>query len=288
MQIIVNGLISGFGIALLAVAFQAVYLPTRVFFLGLAGIYATAPFVCLTVLQQSGSWWLAIPVSIITGVTLSMLAEASIHMSLDKKNASSGTHLIASLGTYIVLVQTIAMIWGNNPKSLRQGLDSVNNLGVVIVTGAQWVTLLGATASIGLFFVFLARTNVGLRMRALADNAIQFSLYGHKVWAYRFFAFGLAGGLAAIAAIITSYDLGFDVHAGLHALLLAVVAVIVGGRSTFIGPLVGGLILGIVRSQVVWHLSARWQEAVSFGLLAIVLIILPNGLLGSRRRLESQ
>lgn len=288
MQIIVNGLITGFGIALLAVAFQAVYLPTRVFFLGLAGIYAAVPFVCLTVLQQTGSWWVAISVSIITGVALSMLAEASIHMSLEKKNAASGTHLIASLGTYIVLVQTIAMIWGNNPKSLRQGLDSVNNLGGVIVTGAQWVTLSGAAASIGLFFLFLARTNVGLRMRALADNPIQFSLYGHKVWAYRFFAFGLAGALAAVAAIITSYDLGFDVHTGLHALLLAVVAVIVGGRSTFIGPLVGGLLLGLVRSQVVWHLSARWQEAVSFGLLAVVLILLPNGLLGGRQRLEAE
>jgi len=72
-------------------------------------------------------------------------------------------------------------------------------------------------------------------------------------------------------------------------LLLAVVAVIVGGRSTFIGPVIGGLILGVVRSEVSWHLSARWQDAVSFGLLAIVLIVLPNGLLGSsRQRLESQ
>jgi branched-chain amino acid transport system permease protein len=180
------------------------------------------------------------------------------------------------------------MIWGNNPKSLRQGLDSVNNFGGVVVTGAQWVTLLGAAASIGLFLLFLARTNVGLRMRALADNPIQFSLYGHKVWAYRFFSFGLAGALASAAAIVTSYDLGFDVHTGLHALLLAVVAVIVGGRSTFIGPLVGGLLLGLVRSQVVWHLSARWQEAISFGLLAVVLILLPNGLLGGRQRLEAE
>lgn len=288
MQIIVNGATTGFVIALLAVAFQAVYLPTRVFFLGLAGVYAAVPFVCLTTLQQTGSWWVAISVSILSGMILSLLAEWLIHAPLEKKNAASGTHLIASLGTYIVLVQVIAMIWGNNPRSLRQGLDSVNNIGGVLITGAQWVMLSGAVFSMGLFFVFLGRTNVGLRMRALADNPIQFSLYGHKVWAYRFFSFGLAGTLASIAAIITSYDIGFDVHAGLHALLLAVVAVIVGGRSTFVGPLVGGLLLGIVRSQVVWHLSAKWQEAVSFSLLAVVLILLPSGLLGGRQRLEAE
>lgn len=288
MQIIVNGLISGFGIALLAVAFQAVYLPTRVFFMGLAGIYAAVPFMCLAVLQQTGSWWLALPISIISGVALSILAEATIHLHLEKRNAASGTHLIASLGTYIVLVQSIAMIWGNNPKSLRQGLDSVSHLGGVIVTGAQWITLFGAASSIALFIVFLTRTNIGVRMRALADNPVQFSLYGHNVRAYRFFAFGIAGGLAGLAAIVTAHDLGFSVHAGLHALLLAIVAVIVGGRSTFMGPLIGGLLLGLVRSQVVWHLSARWQEAVSFGLLAVVLILLPNGLLGGRQRLEAE
>jgi len=51
MQVLLNGLISGAMIALLAIAFQIVYLPTRVFFLGLAGIFAIAPFVVYTFLQ---------------------------------------------------------------------------------------------------------------------------------------------------------------------------------------------------------------------------------------------
>lgn len=288
MQILLNGLISGAGIALLAIAFQAVYLPTRVFFVGLAGIYAAVPFICLAVLQRTGSWWLAVPAATVAGVLLSLLAEMAVHMHLEKKKAGSGSHLIASLGTYIVLVQSIAMIWGNNPKTLRQGLDHVSKFGSVIITGAQWVILLGAIATIGCFLFFLARTNLGLRMRALADNPTQFRLYGYSVNSYRFLSFGLAGGIAAIAAIVTSYDLGFDVHGGLHALLLAVVAVIIGGRSTFLGPLLGGLLLGVIRSQVTWHLSARWQEAVSFAMLAIVLMLLPNGLLAARRRLEAE
>ena len=247
MQVLLNGLISGFGIALLAVAFQAVYLPTRVFFVALAGVYTAAPFVCLFIMEQTGSWWVAVPVSIVVSIALCLLAELAVHAGLEKRNALSGNHLIASLGAYIVIIQTIAMIWGNNPKSLRRGLDSVTNLSGIVITGAQWVMLFGASITITLFLAFLGQTNLGLRMRALADNPRQFALYGYKVSSYRFVAFGLSGAIAAAAAIITTYDVGFDAHSGLHALLLAVVAVIIGGRSTFAGPLLGGLLLGIIR-----------------------------------------
>jgi branched-chain amino acid transport system permease protein len=253
----------------------------------LAGVYAVVPFLCLGILQQTGQWWLAIPTAISIGIGISLLAEATIHRHLEKRKASNGAHLVASLGAYIVLVQSTSMIWGDSPKSLRQGLDCVTRIEGVVVTGAQWLMLCGAALSIFSFIFFLVRTKAGVRMRALADNPVQFSLYQHSIPAYRFFAFGMAGCLAGFAAILTAYDLGFNPHVGLHSFLLAVISVIVGGRSTFVGPLLGGILLGITRSQVAWHLSASWQEAVSFGLLVIVLIFLPNGLLGTRRRLEA-
>jgi hypothetical protein len=58
MQIFINGLVSGAAIALLAVAFQAVYLPTRVFFIGLAGIYSATPFIAHAVMKAGGPGWL--------------------------------------------------------------------------------------------------------------------------------------------------------------------------------------------------------------------------------------
>lgn len=288
MQVLLNGTISGAAIALLALAFQAVYLPTRVFFVALAGVYVAAPFVALLVFEKSGSWWLAAPAGMVTGIVLSLLAELTIHLPLEKRKAASSGHLIASLGAYIMIVQGVVMIWGNNPKSLRRGLDSVTNIGDVILTGAQWITLGGTIISILFFLTFLRRSDLGLRMRALADNPTQFKLYGYNLNSYRLLSFAVAGLLASIASLVSAYDIGFDAHSGLHALLLAVVAVIIGGRSTFVGPVIGGLLLGVIRSQVVWHLSARWQEAVSFGLLAVVLILLPNGLLGRGQRLEAE
>jgi branched-chain amino acid transport system permease protein len=287
MQIFVNGLISGSAIALLAVAFQVAYLPTRVFFVGLAGIYSFAPFLAHAVLVSGGGWPLAMLLTVGASIGLSVLLEWANHAPLARRQASVGAHLIASLGSYIVLVQIIAMIWGNDTKTLRTGLDAVTRWGGVVVTGAQWITFGVAVLLLSGFGVFLMRSDLGLRLRALADNPTQFALLGYNVDHHRLLAFALAGLFGAAAALVTAYDIGFDPHLGLHAVLLAVVAVIIGGQGSFIGPVLGAVLLGILRAQVVWHWSARWQEPVTFGLLGLVLLLRPQGLLGHKTRLEA-
>jgi len=144
-----------------------------------------------------------------------------------------------------------------------------------------------AVLLLGGFGLFLMRSDLGLRLRALADNPVQFTLFGYNMNHHRLLAFGLAGFFAAASALVTAYDIGFDPYAGLHAVLLAVVAVIIGGQGSFVGPVLGALLLGVLRAQVVWYWSARWQEAVTFGLLALILLLRPHGLLGRKSRLEA-
>jgi branched-chain amino acid transport system permease protein len=287
VQILLNGLISGLAIALLAVGFQAVYLPTRVFFIGLAGIYSCTPFIFYAVTANGGGRLLAIVMAVAAAVCLCIFSEWANHAQLTRRQASAGAHLIASLGTYIVLVQVVAMIWGNETKTLRSGLDTVTRIGGVIVTGAQWITSLVSVLLLGGFGLFLKSSNLGLRLRALADNPVQFALLGYNVNFHRLLAFSLAGLFAAASALVSAYDIGFDPNVGLQAVLLAVVATIIGGQNSFAGPILGSLLLGLIRAQVVWHWSARWQEAVTFGLLAFTLLFRPQGLLGRRVRLEA-
>ena len=83
-------------------------------------------------------------------------------------------------------------------------------------------------------------------------------------------------------------EIGFHPHSGLDTLLLAVVAAIIGGQGSFIGPIIGGLLLGIVRSEVVWHISAQWQDGVTFLLLALFLLLRPQGIVARRARLEAE
>ncbi|WP_089724051.1 branched-chain amino acid ABC transporter permease [Candidatus Thiosymbion oneisti] len=291
MQILLNGLISGLSIALLAVAFQIVYLPTRIFFIGLAGLYAVAPYVGMTIQQTFGLWPISMVASVAAVVALSAAFEWANHAPLTRKNASEGAHLVSSLGLYILLVQLVAMLWGNDVKTLRTGLDATYHpfrpLDDSVLTGSQLFMFGGSVVLLAGFLVMLRTTDLGLRLRALADNPIQFALYGYNVNIHRLFAFGLAGVFATAAALLTAYDIGFDPHTGLHATLLAVVAVIIGGRSSFVGPIVGGLLLGVIRAQVVWHFSARWQDAATFVVLALFLLLRPQGLFGQKTRIEA-
>jgi len=287
MQIIINGLISGSAIALLAVAFQMVYLPTRVFFLGLAGLYSLTPYLLMASRQAGLPDTIGIPATTAAVVVMALLCEWLNHARLARKGASEGVHLISSLGIYILTVQIIAMVWGNNTHSLRTETNSMLRLGQVILTKPQLFIVAATLILLPLLWITLRQSSIGVRLRALADNPSRLGLLGYNLGNYRLLAFGFAGVFAAASSLLSANDLGFDPYSGLDAVLIAVVAVIIGGRFSFFGPAVGGLLLGVIRAQVVWQYSARWQEAVTFAVLAIFLLFRPEGLRGSKTRLEA-
>jgi branched-chain amino acid transport system permease protein len=287
MQILCNGLISGLTVGLLAMAFNVVYLPTRVFWLALAAVYASVPFIAWQILQWNSSWALAGSVAIAFGVLLSIACEALNHSPLERKRASSGVHFVSSLGIYIVAVEAIALGWGNETKVLHDGLDTIVKVSAITLTHGQLLAAVVSLALLAIFYTWLRWSKWGLQLRALADNPIQLALHGYDTRYLRLLAFGLAGFLASVCALLVAYDIRFDPHVGLTALLLAIVAVIVGGRSTWVGPVLGALVLGVLRAQVVWFFSAKWQDAVTFALLALFLFLRPQGLLGRKTRLEA-
>jgi branched-chain amino acid transport system permease protein len=287
MQIFANGLISGLTLALLAISFSTVYLPTRVFYLALGGIYTMVPFIALSCQQYGMPWFLASLVGVAAGSLLSGLCELLNHSRLEQKCAPPEAHMISSLGIYILLAQITALVWGNETKTLRAGIDTVRSFGEVILTSSQQACFLVPIILFVVFYAFLRSTNIGLHLRALADNPTELALRGYSINQSRLLCFLISGLFCATSSLLTAYDVGFDAHGGLAAILLAIVAVIVGGRSNFVGPLIGALVLGLTRSYVVWIWSSRWAEAVTFAFLALVLFLRPQGLIRARMRLES-
>lgn len=288
MQVLVNGLVSGATIAVLALAFAVVYLPTRVFHIALAGIYSLAPFLAMSIGNAEMPWAVSAGAALVGGIALSVGCEWLNHARLERKGAGPGLQLVSSLGIFIVIVQVIAMIWGNEVRVLRQGVDSVFSAGFIMITRAQAIAGATSCALLLVFYLWLRFSNLGLRFRALAENPIQLALFGYNTRRLRLLAFGIGGLLATASSLAVAFDIGFDPHGGLHALLLAVVAVIIGGRESFLGPVLAGFILGVVRAEVVWYASARWQDAVTYVILVLFLFLRPAGLIGRKMRLEAQ
>jgi branched-chain amino acid transport system permease protein len=288
MNVLIDGLVLGLNIALMALAFTAVFLPTGVFYIALGGIMALGPYVVRSLTIAGVPWPIAIVFTLMVGAGLSIACELFNHYPLERRRASMGPHLISSLGIYMIISEGIAMIWGSEVKYLRIGVGSSLRMGSIQVTHSQFLVAI-VTITIGsLFLLWLWKSRLGLLCRGLADNPIEMGLRQHNVRFLRLMMFAVAGIIGTTASLSLAYDVGFQPHSGLIALLLAVVATIIGGRTSFVGPLIGGLLLGIVRSVVIWHLSAVWQDGVTLLILVLFLIIRPGGIIMHRMRLEAQ
>jgi branched-chain amino acid transport system permease protein len=281
MQILVNGFIEGLLIAMMAMGFCLVYNSTGVLHIAQVAVYAIAPFILMSLLNAGCNIPMAVTIAIAVSIVLSLLIEKFNHWPLYEKGTSTQGHFISSLGIYIIVVQIIAILWGNDTKVLQKEIDAVYNIFNVVLTRSQ---LLGAVVSI----LWLKKSDSGIKFMALADNPIQLSLMGYDISKMRLLAFAMSGIFTALASLLKALDVGFDPYSGFKIVLLAVIATIIGGKGSFAGPVIGGIALGIIRSQVVWYTSAKWEDAVSFLILVLFLFFRPQGLLGEKGRIEAQ
>jgi len=288
MQALANGIVQGMLFALMGLAFSLVYSTTRTFHIALGGIFALAPYVLLSCLYLELPWAVGILATMIVCGSLGLLCEETLHWPFLRKAAPPEVHLIGSLGMFLVIIQVIVLIWGNETQVLKTGIDEVYAFADIRLTRAQLVAGTGALLVIALFFVWLRRSSLGLQFRAMADNPTLLSLLGRNVRSLRRLVFIASAAMASLAAMASAYDVGFDPHGGLQAVLIGMVATIVGGRGSFAGAAIAGLLLGIIRSQVVWYSSARWEEAATFLILALILFSRPQGLFGRKLRLEEK
>jgi branched-chain amino acid transport system permease protein len=288
MQVLLNGLVSGLMIASLSLAFAVVYLSTQIFHVALGGVYVLVPFVAWTCLQYGFGWTIAITTALTAGIVLSIACELLNHRWLDRKQVGSGAHTISSLGIYLIVAQMTALIWGNEPKVLREGLDQVFQIGTGMVTLSQIMAAVVSVLAIAFFYGWLYLSKRGLQFRAMSSNPQEIVLRGYNINRLRLLAFGLSGLLSTISSLLFAYDVGFDPNAGLITTLLAIVAFVVGGQNSFWGSVVGGILLGLLRSLTIGFLSTSWQDAITFFVLVAFLVIRPQGILGKQTRLEAE
>jgi branched-chain amino acid transport system permease protein len=192
------------------------------------------------------------------------------------------------LGQYIFLMQVVVLIWGNDPQSLVPGAETIKTRFLGRVPLGQAIIAAACIAGLGAFYAWLLLSNVGLRLRALASNPTEMQLAGQSDTRLRTVAFGLSGALCALSSLAAARNVGFDPHAGMVATLSAIVATFIGGRYSYWGPFLGGLLVGAIRAATAWSFGTRWQDVAVFLFLGCCLLLFPNGLLAHRQRVEYQ
>jgi branched-chain amino acid transport system permease protein len=287
IQIIINSLINGMLLTLVALGFHIIFSATKIFHIAHGGIYVAGVYFYL---------WLSPVVGVASGIILSVvfvfllgvLIEWSVYKPLLKKSSNENIALISSLGVYIIIINVVALLFGNETKILDNTIRESLTLGEIIITRPQLWQLFFAVPMIALFLIFIKVTGYGLRIRAISDNPVLARVMGIKTQNIRYIVFGIGSVMAVAAAFLKGFDTGIDPYSGMAITLSAAVVVIIGGSSSLYGTILASMMLAIIQNFTEFFLSAQWKDTVTFAILIIVLLWRTEGILQFNVRVDEK
>jgi branched-chain amino acid transport system permease protein len=142
------------------------------------------------------------------------------------------------------------------------------------------IAFVGSLLIFAVLYLFLYRTKLGRGIRATADSKETASIVGVNIERIELLVFSLGTGLAGVGGLFLITIVPLNPYSGIQYVLLAFVIVTLGGMGSVMGSLVGGLLIGIVRSVSVIWISTTEATALIYFLLLVAFIIKPQGLFG--------
>lgn len=194
--------------------------------------------------------------------------------------AKEFTKVITTLMLATILLQVPAVLWGTEVRILSRPTTDLISLSGVQIQVSDLLIVVEAAVVVTVLMLFVNRTVVGTRMRAVAADETLAIYAGVRVHWLAAIAWGLTGAGAALAGI--SYAQRSGVGLSIPAVGLgAFPAVIIGGMDSIGGSLLGGVIVAFVQTLTTYQFGAVYGEVISYLLMLAVLLVLPTGLFGS-------
>lgn len=195
--------------------------------------------------------------------------------------------LLISFGLLFILQNVALLVWSADIRGYSY-LDRPLAVWGMTFPANRVVAFAVAAALTVALFVFLKGTMAGTATRALMQDAIGARLMGLPVARIHALCFGLGAALAAVTGSLTSMLFALTPFVGLQFTVTALVVIILGGLGSITGSLLGGLLLGVVESLGVHFTAPDLRMALSYGVLALMLILRPYGLFNPMARRPGQ
>jgi branched-chain amino acid transport system permease protein len=287
LQLLANGIVNGVLFALLACGFGLVYRSIRVFHIAFGALFLIASYAFF----GSANWlhlplWAAMLLGILAGALSGWGIEQLLYRPFFLRKARPGVVMVASLGVLIIVENTLALLFGNETRTVPRGLASAIQLGSVRLTSVQLVQALVGILLLTGFSAATKKVRLFTAISALGDQPDLVPVLGLPLLRYRSTVLLLSSVLTAVPACMITLDVGMNPHMGMSYLLIAAVGALAGGLDRYSGWMLGGFLLAILQSFVAWSFSDRWMDLVTFSTLIIILMVRPTGLFGTTRRLE--
>jgi branched-chain amino acid transport system permease protein len=304
IQQVIIGLTTGGYLALIALGYTMVYGIIELINFAHGDLFALGFFVSLTIFElinpprpMEGEW-LVIVLPLVFLAT--MLITGAINVLIDRvayrplRRAPRLAPLLTAVGMSFVLEALYAIWQGPAQITYPQYFPRINilsdtlQLDTFILFTTKDIFLFGVTIPlvIGLT-LFIDRTRLGKAMRACAQDREAAAMMGINVNRIIAMTFFLGGALAGAAGTVWGLYLNTGRFLmGFEAGLMAFTSAVLGGIGNIRGAVVGAFVIGMLKAMSDGYLSSEWTRVVIFGMLILLLVFRPSGILGSTQSIE--
>ena len=279
LQQIFSGLAAGSIYASVALALVMIYRATDLvnFAQGEMAMFST--YIAWTLVNAGLPFWLAFLITLVASFIGGMVIERVVIRPVE--NAPVLAAVVVTIGLLLIFNSVAGWIYSYTVQDFPSpfpdrpvfgALMTTRDLGVVAVTLIMLVLL----------FAFFRFTSTGLAMRAAAQNPQSARLCGIPVGRMLMIGWGLAAAIGATAGVMVAPVLFLDPNMMGGVLIYAFAGALLGGITSPVGAVVGGLIVGVTENLVGTYLIAsQLKLTVAFALIILVLVFKPNGLFGT-------
>ncbi len=291
LQQLVNGISLGSIYALIALGYTMVYGVLRLINFAHGDVYMLGAYVGYYLSRKLKGDEPSL-VNALVVMLGAMLACAIIGIIIERfayrpvRRAARLTLLITAIGVSLFIENAAQLVFGPDPKffpSLAPRADFI--VGGVRLTSEQLTVISVSFILMILLRFFILKTRTGKAMRAVSFNLDAAKLMGISTDSIIAITFALGSALAAAAGVLIGMQIPkIDPLMGINYGLKAFVAAVLGGIGNVPGAVLGGLLIGASEVMVVGYLSSTFRDAIAFGILILVLLLRPQGILGRTQK----
>ncbi|GAA0254535.1 branched-chain amino acid ABC transporter permease [Muricomes sp. OA1] len=284
LSYLINGISLGSVYAIIALGYTMVYGIAKMLNFAHGDVIMIGSFVVFITTSATGmNPLLAVLLSVVICTILGIVIERLAYKPL--RGASPLAVLITAIGVSYFLQNIALLLFGANPKSFTSVVKvPALNLagGKLIISGETIVTIVTCLVIMIILTMFM-KTKPGQAMLAVSEDKGAAQLMGVNVNKTISLTFAIGSGLAAIAGVLlcSAYP-SLTPYTGSMPGIKAFVAAVFGGIGSIPGALLGGVILGVIEILSKAYISSQLSDAIVFGVLIIVLLVKPTGILGKK------
>ena len=283
IQTLISGLSLGSIYALIALGYTMVYGIAKMLNFAHGDIIMVGAYAVITAVFTMGlPPFIAILISIALCALLGIVIEFLAYRPL--RQAQPLAVLITAIGVSYLLQNLALLLYGSEQTAFPTivALPTVH-IGGVYIDGITLATLVVTAVIMVALSLFINKTRMGKAMRAVSEDKEAAELMGISVNRTITVTFAIGSALAGVAAIF--YGAAYTYirpTTGAMPGIKAFTAAVFGGIGSIPGAMLGGILLGVIEQLSKTYISTLWADAIVFGVLVVVLVVKPTGLLGKK------